>query len=173
MAKYVLGVLLVVMLAGCSGGNASDPEEPFFGIRGTVVEEDEQRVLIVSTEKLGGEDMENLRYNAAWLSGIQRKVEVGQQVEVAFDGGVNDSYPLQAQGKSVKHIQDEHPEGAAFSREEAVRQALQQAENLIFPTVLEVEYLERSSEWRILFHENAAISENSEVEVMVKEEAKS
>ncbi len=169
--KYVLGMLLIVLLAGCSGGNASEPEEPFYGIRGTVVEEDEQRVLVVSNEKLGREDMENPRYNAAWLSGIHRKVEVGQQVEVAFDGGVNDSYPLQAQGKSVKQIQDEQPEGAALSREEAVRQALQQAENLITPTVLEVEYLERSSEWRILIYENASISENSEVEVRVQEEA--
>ncbi|GBF77415.1 DUF3221 domain-containing protein [Paenibacillus sp. 598K] len=171
MKQAIIGLLLVWLIAGCSVAAPSEPdpepEEPFFGIKGTVVSEEGERVLIVSdTVRLGAAG--DGQYDAAWFSGVKGEVEIGERVEMGYDGGVDQSYPAQAKGKLLRKLPDERPSGATLSRAEVVRQALRQTEAGM-PAVVEVSYSKSERQWRIDLYNNGAL-DGSTLQVLVKDE---
>ncbi|MFS0725733.1 DUF3221 domain-containing protein [Paenibacillus sp. 1P07SE] len=167
MKSYTFIIFIAMLLIiGCGGTgefeyeSESEANEKFFGIQGTVVKIEGEGVLVTSTDRLiSEEDESNTRYDAAWLSGIRDQVEIGQRIEVAFDGGVNLSYPVQAMGTSVRLLEDEAPKGAELTRAQAVRKVLEMPDvaQMRVPSVLEVIYNEEDRNWSVQLVDNTAI----------------
>ncbi|SCY51409.1 DUF3221 domain-containing protein [Alkaliphilus peptidifermentans] len=118
MKKFILlliGVTLAFNLIGCK--QVEDHEE-YIGIRGLITElnitEDRVNILVE------GEVEEDTQYDLAWVTitentvvididgseGSTEQLQEGQLVEVWFDGGVNESYPVQGSVKRIKIVEN-------------------------------------------------------------------
>ena len=147
-----LTALLLFVLTGCNSENTSDPvEEP--GITGYVMDIGEEGLLVVSAEaeEAGGTGGVKEYYNAAWAGNAPGDVEVGECVEIRLEGGVNDSYPLQATVGELEVIPGSTPEGATLSDTEALNKALtmETFENEIL-TVQSMSFDAERDEWSIV-----------------------
>ncbi|MGM0843896.1 MAG: DUF3221 domain-containing protein [Bacillota bacterium] len=145
-------VFTLFILAACSNENGNkDGEEP--GITGFVMDKEGQQILVVSTQAKDYSDNGGIKeyYDAVWASEAPNDVNVGEQVKISFDGGMDTSYPGQAAVGKLEVIPSSSPEGAALSEAEALNRALSQNkfENEIL-TAVTISYEADKNEWSII-----------------------
>ncbi|RIW31349.1 DUF3221 domain-containing protein [Bacillus salacetis] len=154
---YLL-MFMFLIFAGCSNQNGHEKSvepqpDPEPGITGYVMDKEGQRILVVSTEAKdfsGNGGMEEF-YDAVWASNPQKEVELGEQVKIWFEGGVETSYPGQAAVGKIEIMPSTTPEGAVLSDTEALNRALSKNtfENEIV-TAQSIQYDADKDEWTIL-----------------------
>jgi hypothetical protein len=120
--KYVW-MMILLLLAACSGGENEPPE-----ITGYVTAVDGEEFFVTAEE---AEDLSSTGgleeyYTAIMFSGITEEVTPGVKVEVWADA-VAESYPAQAGADAVHVLEPEQPEGTV-DEFEAVRRALEETE---------------------------------------------
>lgn len=135
----MVALVLAVGLAGCAA-----EEEPF-GMAGYVVKREGDRVLVVDPV---GKQVERMFYNAVWVKTTDASIQVGQKVQVYFDGPILTSYPGQGAAKSITVIPQQKPAGARLTPEQAVEAALVGASEWDVPVVRGVQYVE-SGRWEV------------------------
>ena len=145
-------ILAIAAVAVCSSENTDEPVD-VPDITGYVMDKGGEGILVVSTEAkdYSGTGGIGEFYNAAWVGGAPDEVEVGDFVEIRFEGGVNDSYPAQASAGEIEILPGSAPDGAALSDTEALNKALTQESfgNEIL-TVHSIEFDASQSEWTII-----------------------
>ncbi len=144
-----LSFLCLLILAGCNGSSFLRGEP---NITGYVMDISGDSILVINTEPedySGTGGVEEF-YDAVWVSNVTESVAVGEQVNVWFEGGVNESYPAQAGMGELEIIDSRIPNGASLSEAEALRAALSQesfdAESL---AVRSISYDDNEAEWVI------------------------
>lgn len=120
----ILGILLLLILSGCNHRLSFFRSNP--DITGYVMNKHDSSILVINTEakdfsQTGG--VEEF-YEAVWVSNVTESVNIGDQVEVWFKGGVAESYPAQTEMGQLDVFESSVPEGAHFSESEALRRAL-------------------------------------------------
>lgn len=96
-----LGILLMLLTA-CSLGDAAAGE-------GYILEIDGGRVLVLDQPYVGktwNELFEQYQGSAIWLTTAKKDLEPGQKIQYWVKGGINDSYPGQAQAEKIKVISE-------------------------------------------------------------------
>lgn len=97
----MLGMLLMLLTA-CSSGDAAAGE-------GYILEVDGGRVLILDQPYVGktwNELFEQYQGRAIWLTTAKSDLKPGQKVRYWIKGGINESYPEQAQAENIKVISE-------------------------------------------------------------------
>lgn len=144
-----VGFLCLLILSGCNGLNFLRGEP---NITGYIMATSEGSILVINTEPedFSGTGGVEEFYDAVWVSNVTEPVDVGEQVNVWFEGGVNESYPAQAGMGELEIIDSRIPSGADLSEAEALRAALSQeslnAESLV---VRSISYDDNGDEWVI------------------------
>lgn len=162
-------ILVLAVLAGCTSENADEPADGP-DITGYVMDKGGEGILVVSTEAKDYSGTGGIAeyYNAAWVGGAPDEIEMGDFVEILFDGGVNDSYPAQASAGEIEVVPGSTPEGATLSDTEALNKALtaEPFENEIL-TVHSIEFDADQSEWSIVLKNTDSYEER---EIRVEDE---
>ncbi|RDW20972.1 YobA family protein [Oceanobacillus chungangensis] len=148
---YLAGFLFLI-LVGCSNGDTVDYSgEP--GITGYVIDKIEESILIVNPEAVdfsetGGKEE---FYDAVWANNSPEDIKVGDQVNVWFDAGVQESYPGQASVGKIEIIPSSTSEGATLSDNEALNKAItaMTLKNKLF-TVRSIVYDSDKERWTII-----------------------
>jgi len=145
----ILGILCLLVLSGCNSLNFLRGEP---NITGYVMATSEDSILVVNTEPedfSGAGGIEEF-YDAVWVSNVTETVDVGEQVNVWFEGGVDQSYPAQAGMGELEIMDSRIPDGADLSEAEALRFALSQEsldpESLV---VRSISFDDNADEWVI------------------------
>lgn len=146
----LVGILLLLLVSGCNNSFSFFRSNP--DITGYVMDKYDDAILVINTEakdfsQTGG--VEEF-YEAVWVSNITESVNLGDQVEVWFEGGVAESYPDQAEMGQLNVIESPVPEGADFSESKALSIALSEegfeTESL---AVRSITYDDAEGLWRI------------------------
>lgn len=171
--SFIFILLLGMALVGCTSSNENTSDEvdqkdinqdkeeltnPH--LVGYVTNKDENRILIVNSEAkdFSANGGVSEYYDAAWVSNITTELEVGERVEVWFDGVVNESYPKQGVAKKISVIPGEQPKGSKFSEAEVIQKAIQHLELENEHAVIKlksVNYNNESSTWNIEINEDS------------------
>ncbi|WP_160847941.1 YobA family protein [Pontibacillus yanchengensis] len=147
---FIVTLLLSLVLTACFDGDKVSLGEPDY--KGYVMDKKEGSILVVGTEpkdysKNGGDPE---YYSALWGSNAPDRIEVGQQVEVWVDGGVQESYPGQAKIGDVRVVSQEIEENADLSEAEALRKALNKINSVEgIPVVKSIKFSEKTNSWAI------------------------
>lgn len=92
-------------------------------------------------------------YAAVWVSNFPEDAQVGQKVEIIFDGEMATSYPGQARAKKVSVLPSIKPDTAKMTEEQVIRDAIKAKEaaeiNVFVPTAIKFD--EKSQKWTIQF----------------------
>lgn len=160
---FILASFLV--LTGCSTIAGLIRGEP--DISGFVMDDGVHEILVVSTEPVdfsqtgGTEEF----YDAVWVSRVTEVTEIGDYVEVWFDGGVLTSYPAQAAMEELEIVEPDQPQGADLNESEALRIALTQEEfEEDILTVRSMSYDDSMDVWTVLLR-NTNSYEDATIEV--------
>jgi hypothetical protein len=136
-----------------------------FSMAGYVVKRDKNSVLIVDNiaKDYGSTGGIKEFYDAVWVLGIAEKVELGQKVQVWFEGIVAASYPGGARSEKVAIVPSLKHNNATLNEEEVIRKALASEEtaNVQAFVVKTINYDEKSDAWTIRY-KDGFISESSE-----------
>lgn len=162
-------MMFILYVVGCSGGKTANLDKPDYS--GYVLDKKEEEILVVSSEAKDVNDNGNADYySALWGSHAPNSVEVGDQVEVWVDGGVDESYPAQAKIGEINVVSNKKPTEAKLTEAEAIRRALNKIEKTKrVPVVKSTNYSEEKDSWiiRIIVRE---VEENSISNIKVKDE---
>lgn len=103
MKRVLLLVLLWSLLSGCSNNRAGYEGE------GYILEIAEDRILIVEQQYLNKtwtEIMDDYVGEAIWLRTKTKDLKPGQRIYYRIKGGIDESYPSQADAKEIKIIDE-------------------------------------------------------------------
>ncbi|WP_029192782.1 DUF3221 domain-containing protein [Paenibacillus harenae] len=110
--KYVVAAVLTMMI-GVLGGCGTNAESAAPTGQGFILEISEGRILVLdqANESDFGKSRigisESHEGDAIWLRTDTSKLKVGKKVQYWIDGGVDNSYPLQAAAEKVVVIEQE------------------------------------------------------------------
>jgi len=148
---FILVLLLAVSLLGCSSDNSKDEA----GITGYVMNKENDRILVVSSEAqdFSANGGVNEFYNAIWFSKAPKDIKIGEKVMVWFDI-VAESYPGQSEPKEIAIVPSQLPEGADLTEADALNKALasEAIENQVL-AVKSIEYNSQEDSWNIKLKE--------------------
>jgi len=149
---FVLLLSLTISLLGCSSDNSNDEA----GITGYVMNKENDRILVVSSEAQDFSDSGGLDefYNAIWFAKAPKDIIIGEKVMVWFDI-VAESYPGQSEIKKIAVIPSSLPKGADLTEADAIYKALT-SPNIDINQVLavkSVEYNSQEDNWNIKIKE--------------------
>lgn len=134
------------------GSKTQDTKKNEPGIMGYVVDKENGRILVVSSEAQDFSSNGGVSefYEAIWFSNAPDDINIGDKVSVWFNI-VLESYPGQSEIQDIKVIPGEKPEGANLNESEALYRALTSTEMdfTFFPVVKSIEYNNASKEWTI------------------------
>ncbi|MFD1032509.1 DUF3221 domain-containing protein [Metaplanococcus flavidus] len=156
-------ILVLVALAGCSSESSDEPVDEL-GITGYIMDKGDEGILVVSTEAKDYSGTGGIEeyYDAVWTGGAPDDVEVGDYVEIQFEGGVLDSYPAQAAVGELEVIPGSTPEGATLSDTEVLNKAL--TTNIFGNEILTVQTIEfdaEQDEWTIVLKNTDSYEEHT------------
>lgn len=168
MKKSIIGLailcLIALMITSCGERKESDSSaesEVYPELVGYVTKMEKQRVLVVTpisrTIKATGKEF----YDAIWVSNMPSNIEIGQYVQVWFQGGIETSYPGGGVASKVT-ISDTHkPAAAKLTQEEVIRKALLDKDiaNVNILVISEVNYDEQTAMWTLRY-KSAAITDD-------------
>ncbi|MBU8907691.1 DUF3221 domain-containing protein [Desertibacillus haloalkaliphilus] len=130
--SHLLSTSIDIVVTGEDAGQDNE-EIANPDIVGYVTNKRENHILVVSIEaqdfsETGGADE---FYDASWVSTthVDEEVDIGERVEVWFDGGVNESYPTQAAAKQINILESNQPKGAEMTEQEAIAQVIAQLDD--------------------------------------------
>ncbi|NMO95161.1 YobA family protein [Paenibacillus lemnae] len=156
MTKIITPLILLLSLlySNSQVGTSYTPLWGEPGIEGYVVQKEDGRFLVVSSEaqnfsaRGGTEEF----YDAIWFRGMSEQVSLGEKVQVWYSH-VLESYPGQSSAEKLNMLPRISPSGAVMSEAEAVRQALasDKLKEHRVPVVKSVDYDEGHQVWRVLF----------------------
>ncbi len=171
--SFIFILLLGMVLVGCNSSNEnannaveekviSQVKEELTNphLVGYVTNKDEDEILVVNSEAQDFSATGGVSeyYDAVWVSNITTEVEVGERVEVWFDGVVQQSYPGQGAAKKISVIPSVQPKGSKISEAEAIQKAIQQltlVDKHAVIIVKGVNYNNESSTWNIEINEDS------------------
>jgi len=107
MKKIALLVLVFMLLIGCNQGSSQVMGE------GYILEVSNHRILVIEKEfpgKSWKDIFDEYRGDAIWLSTKKKGLKPGQKVQYQIKGGIDESYPAQAEAKNIKIIKREKNE---------------------------------------------------------------
>lgn len=159
----ILALGVSLLFTGCMGAPQAGEEDQYSSMVGYVMDVDSAgRILVVDPVAQDFSDTGGIEefYNAIWFSNAPQEVEPGNKVEVWFDI-VAESYPGQSEALDIKIIQEEVPEGADLSPDQALNRLLTQEEVNRLVVVKSIRYQKEQDQWMILLKE--ILFEDSEV----------
>ncbi|WP_409340409.1 DUF3221 domain-containing protein [Paenibacillus sp. MBLB4367] len=129
---------------------------------GYITKLENQRALVVSPISREINQTRKEFYDAIWVSNIPKDVEVGQYVNVWFEGAIATSYPAQGKASKVTITKIQKPEKAIMSQDEVIRKALlnKDISSINIFVINEVVYNEKSAVWTIRY-KSAIITDSS------------
>ncbi|MDQ0875883.1 hypothetical protein QFZ77_004542 [Paenibacillus sp. V4I3] len=120
---------------------------------GYITKLENQRALVVSP--ISKEINQTIKefYDAIWVSNMPQDVEVGQYVNVWFEGALAASYPAGGKATKVNISKIYKPKKATLSQEEVIRKALinKDISSVKILVIKNVIYDEKSAVWTIRY----------------------
>lgn len=109
-------------------------------------------------------------YDAVWVSNVPKDVDVGQQVQVWFEGGVNFSYPAQAMSGKIAYKPSQRPHNSTLSEEQVIKRAItnQEYADLKVVVIKDVGYDENTDVWVVRFKEGMSLVPNHDEEYIIE-----
>ncbi|RXZ77457.1 DUF3221 domain-containing protein [Paenibacillaceae bacterium] len=107
MKRIMLLALMMILLAGCSFEEVSSINRSPNEGEGFILEVTENRILVVENKymnKTWEDIMDEYVGEAIWLTTNTRNLKPGQKIHYKIKGGINESYPSQAEAKEVKIV---------------------------------------------------------------------
>lgn len=108
MKRILLLVLLLTIFSGCKISDQTINQAEYKG-EGYILEVAEDRILIVEQKYLNKtweEIMHDYVGEAIWLRTKTKDLKPGQRIHYRIKGGIDDSYPSQADAKEIKVINE-------------------------------------------------------------------
>ncbi|GIO36388.1 hypothetical protein J41TS12_12490 [Paenibacillus antibioticophila] len=108
MKRILLLVLLLTIFSGCKISNQTNNQAGYEG-EGYILEVAEDRILIVEQkypDKTWEEIMNDYVGEAIWLRTKTKDLKPGQRIYYRIKGGIDESYPSQADAKEIKIINE-------------------------------------------------------------------
>lgn len=108
MKRILLLVLLLTIFSGCNISDQTIDQAGYEG-EGYILEVAEGRILVVEQKYLNKtwEDiMNDYVGEAIWLRTKTKDLKPGQRIYYRIKGGIDDSYPSQADAKEIKIINE-------------------------------------------------------------------
>jgi hypothetical protein len=133
-------VMFAIIICGCSN-NSKEIGEPVNKYVGYVVQKEDGRILVTHYD----EDLND----AIWIR-TKRKIELGHQVSIEIDGGINTSYPAQASAKDIDILKIERPESSKLGQEEVIVMTLEHFDQIEIPFIKSVHYSEVNNVWTVV-----------------------
>ncbi|WP_281974407.1 DUF3221 domain-containing protein [Halobacillus litoralis] len=128
---------------------ADEKEAPDPDMSGFVMEQEEDRILVVTSMN----EETNQEGRAMWVSGVSSDSWVGKQVKIWIDGEILESFPEQAKAEKVQELEMSEVEGADLKASEALSTALSEIQST--EDILVVEMLAfdvDSDKWTVKLH---------------------
>lgn len=127
---------------------------------GYITKLENQRALVVSPISREINQTRKEFYEAIWVSNMPQNVEIGQYVNVWFEGTIATSYPAQGKASKVTIVKIHKPEKAILSQDEVIRKALlnKDISSINIFVINEVVYDGNSDDWTIRY-KDAKISD--------------
>ncbi|CAM4209658.1 YobA family protein [Paenibacillus alkaliterrae] len=168
MLKRIFQIFFCLLcLSGCGVSN----EEPNKTIKsgeadlvGYVVKKKESQILVVS-------EFPNAKnkYESVWVSGSNiDDLDIGQKVEVFFDGTIQTSDPGQGTAGEITILKIQSPENTILSPKDALKKSLLQVENWEVPIVKEFSYHSKDQNWVIILYD-AKNTYNGEKTILIED----
>jgi hypothetical protein len=103
-------------------------------------------------------------YDAVWVSNIPDEVEIGQKVEVLFEGAMAASYPGQGRAKKVSILPKIKPNKANMTEDQVIREALTSKEtsNINIFVIKDIKFDEKLDLWTIRFKDGVISDKETE-----------
>lgn len=108
MKRILFLVLLLTIFSGCKISDQTNNQAGYEG-EGYILEVSEDRILIVEqkySNKTWEEIMNDYVGEAIWLRTKTKDLKPGQRIYYRIEGGIDDSYPSQADAKEIKIINE-------------------------------------------------------------------
>ncbi|NOU72971.1 DUF3221 domain-containing protein [Paenibacillus sp. LMG 31458] len=171
MRKLCLLFILIASLFLNACTNKVEPKQsPLVGTNksssaelvGYITKLENQRALVVSPMSREINQTRKEFYEAIWVSNMPQDVEVGQYVNVWFEGTIATSYPAQGKASKVTITKIQKPEKAILSQDEVIRKALlnKDISSINIFVINEVVYDEKSAVWTVRY-KSAIITDSS------------
>ncbi|MBD3919008.1 YobA family protein [Paenibacillus sp. PR3] len=155
--------IIALMITSCgvrkeSNGSVESEVNP--ALVGYVTKMDDRRALVVTpisrTINATGKEF----YDAIWVSNMPSNIEIGQYVQVWFQGGIETSYPGGGVASKVTISDTNKPAAAKLTQEEVIRKALLDKDiaNVNILVISEVTYDEQTAMWTLRY-KSAAITD--------------
>lgn len=136
-------VMLAIIICGCSN-NSKEKDEPVNKYVGYVVQKEDGRILVTRYDEKS--DLND----AIWIR-TKRKIELGQQVSIEIDGGIETSYPAQASAKDIDILTIERPKSSNFSQQEVIVMTLEHFDQiLVVPFIKSIHYSDVDNVWTVI-----------------------
>ncbi|WP_068781072.1 YobA family protein [Paenibacillus sp. GM2] len=103
MKKMVIWVMVFIVLTGCHQGASQ------FQGEGYILEVTDQHILVIEKEfpgKSWKDMMDEYTGDAIWLGTKKKGLKPGQKIQYQVKGGIDESYPAQAEAKNIKIIKE-------------------------------------------------------------------
>lgn len=100
---------MMILLAGCGSEEWSSNNRSTNGGEGFILEVTEKRILVVEKKymnKTWKDIMDEYVGEAIWLSTNTRNMKPGQKIHYKVKGGIDESYPSQAEAKEIKILKE-------------------------------------------------------------------
>ncbi|MFD7524105.1 hypothetical protein [Paenibacillus chitinolyticus] len=152
LRNIVLCITLLVCITGCSHINTKENTKGTMS--GFVVQKDldSNSSLIVSDTKTSSKN-NNKIYEAAWISGIGDKTNIGEKVTIETTAFSLMSYPKQTSGEFLSKEKFEKPEGAILEPEEVLKKVFEQKNDKV-PSVEKISFDKEKKIWNITIYDN-------------------
>ncbi|OPH61402.1 hypothetical protein BC351_15850 [Paenibacillus ferrarius] len=120
---------------------------------GYITKLENQRALVVSPISREINQTRKEFYDAVWVSNMPQGVEVGQYVNVWFEGALATSYPAGGKASKVVISNIKKPEKAIMSQDEVIRKAFlnKDISSINIFVINEVVYDDKSAVWTIRY----------------------
>lgn len=135
-------VMFAIIICGCSN-NSKEKDEPVNKYVGYVVQKEEGRILVTRYDEKS--DMND----AIWIR-TKRKIELGQQVSIEIEGGIETSYPAQASAKDIDILTIERPKSSKFGQQEVIGMTLEHFDQIEVPFIKSIHYSDVNNVWTVV-----------------------
>jgi len=109
MKRISVLALMIMLLAGCNSKEESAMNRTPNQGEGYILEVIEYRILVVEKKymnKTWKDIMNEYVGEAIWLRTNTRNLKPGQKIQYKIKGGIDDSYPSQAEAKEIKIVKE-------------------------------------------------------------------
>ncbi len=141
--KFILClVMFAIIICGCSN-NSKEKDEPVNKYVGYVVQKEDGRILVTRYDEKS--DLND----AIWIR-TKRKIELGQQVSIEIDGGIDTSYPAQASARDIDILTNERPKLSKFGQQEVIVMTLEHFDQIEVPFIKSIHYSDVNNVWTVV-----------------------